>query len=257
MMLQRFSRSPEAGASALRVQDLTVAYGDRPALWGIDYAAPAHGLVAVVGPNGAGKSTFLKACLGLMPRLSGSVEVYGEPLERARQKVAYVPQRSAVDWDFPVSALDVVIMGRYGRLGLLGRVKAADREAAREALDLVGLSAYADRQIGALSGGQQQRVFLARALAQGARLFLMDEPFAGVDATTEQAILEVLRRLDADGATVIAVHHDLETVATMFDHVLLLNGRKIAAGATKDVFNPDALAEAYGGRLHTFAAVPA
>jgi manganese/zinc/iron transport system ATP- binding protein len=254
-MLQRVAENVVEAAPpiepSLGVRDLSVTYGGRPALWSVDYDAPRHGLVAVIGPNGAGKSTFLKACLGLVPRLSGSVEIFGRPVDKARELVAYVPQRSAVDWDFPVTVLDVVTMGRYGRRGLFRRVRNEDREAAHEALGLVGMQAYSERQIGELSGGQQQRVFLARALAQGAQLFLMDEPLAGVDAATEHAILDVLHALDTEGRTVICVHHDLDTVAEMFDHVLILNGRKIAAGPVPKVFTPEALAEAYGGRLAT------
>ena len=188
---------------ALAVHDLSVAYQQRPALWRIDYEAPRRGLVAIVGPNGAGKSTFIKACLGIVPLLSGEVRFFGEPLARVRRRVGYVPQRSSVDWDFPVSVLEVVAMGRYGHVGIARRLRPQDRDAAMAALDSVGLAELAGRQIGQLSGGQQQRVFLARALAQEADLYFMDEPFAGVDAATEHAVIEVLRHLDAAGRTVI------------------------------------------------------
>ena len=241
--------SIEPAVPALHVRDLTVAYHGRPALWSVDYETPPSGLIAIVGPNGAGKSTFIKACLGLVPALSGDVRLFGEPVARVRRKVGYVPQRGSVDWDFPVSALDVVAMGRYGHVGIGRRLTRADREAALAALAQVGLADLAHRQIGELSGGQQQRVFLARALAQDSQLYFMDEPFAGVDATTERAILDLLRRLDHEQRTVVCVHHDLQTVADFFDHVLLLNRTKIAAGPVATTLTPDNLERAYGGRL--------
>ncbi|MDQ4060268.1 MAG: metal ABC transporter ATP-binding protein [Pseudomonadota bacterium] len=234
---------------ALAVHDLSVAYQQRPALWRIDYEAPRRGLVAIVGPNGAGKSTFIKACLGIVPLLSGEVRFFGEPLARVRRRVGYVPQRSSVDWDFPVSVLEVVAMGRYGHVGIARRLRPQDRDAAMAALDSVGLAELAGRQIGQLSGGQQQRVFLARALAQEADLYFMDEPFAGVDAATEHAVIEVLRRLDAAGRMVICVHHDLQTVADYFDHVLMLNVVKIADGPVGTTLTPANLHETYGDRL--------
>jgi len=239
----------DTAAPPLSVRGLTVAYDRRPVLWNVDGDAPAQGLVAVVGPNGAGKSTFVKAILGLVPTVSGTVRVLGRDVKRQRRAVGYVPQRESVDWDFPVSAVDVVAMGRYGRIGWFRPVGRADRTAAREALDRVGMGAFADRQIGQLSGGQQQRVFLARALAQEARVYLMDEPFAGVDAATEHAILTVLRELDQAGRTVICVHHDLGTVRGWFDHVLMLNTRLIAAGPVETTLNDDTLKATYGGRL--------
>nr|WP_281376931.1 metal ABC transporter ATP-binding protein [Deinobacterium chartae] len=210
---------------------------------------PQGQLCAIVGPNGAGKSTFLKAALGLIPRASGQVRFFGEPLARVRRRVGYVPQRSSVDWDFPTSALDVVTMGLYGRLGWLRRPGRAEREQAMSALERVGLSDLAQRQISQLSGGQQQRVFLARALAQASDLYFMDEPFAGVDATTERAILEVMRELRAQGKTVVVVHHDLETVRDYFDHLTLLNVSVVASGPMQETFSHDNLRAAYGGRL--------
>jgi manganese/zinc/iron transport system ATP- binding protein len=239
----------ETAAPPLSVRGLTVAYDRRPVLWDVDWDAPAQGLVAVVGPNGAGKSTFVKAILGLVPTVSGTVRVLGRDVKHQRRAVGYVPQRESVDWDFPVSAVDVVAMGRYGRIGWFRPVGRADRAAAREALDRVGMGAFADRQIGQLSGGQQQRVFLARALAQEARVYLMDEPFAGVDAATEHAILTVLRELDQAGRTVICVHHDLGTVRGWFDHVLMLNTRLVAAGPVETTLNDETLKATYGGRL--------
>ena len=252
-MLQRlrdldFMPPREAGVSPLVVRDLTVAYHQTPVLRHVDWTAPMSGLIAVCGPNGAGKSTLIKACLGLVRPLAGTVEVFGRPLARQRRLVGYVPQRETVDWDFPVSALDVVTMGRYGLIGWARRVTRAHRRAAMDALERVGLAEFADRQIGQLSGGQQQRVFLARALAQEAQLYFMDEPLAGVDAATERAVLDVLRDLDAQGRTVICVHHDLQTVAETFDHVLLLNGGIVAEGPPATTLTPDNLRATYGAR---------
>jgi manganese/zinc/iron transport system ATP- binding protein len=244
------STLPEHSAqSPLSVHDMTVAYHRRPVLWDVDYDAPDRSLIAIVGPNGSGKSTFIKACLDLVPRLSGRVEVFGLPYREQRSLVGYVPQRESVDWDFPVSALDVVAMGRYRKIGWLRPVTRAHKQAAQACLEQVGMGDYAHRQINQLSGGQQQRVFLARALAQEARLYFMDEPFAGVDATTERAIVEVLRRLKSEGRTVICVHHDLSTVAEYFDHVILLNTRIVAAGPVASVFTQENLHKTYGGRL--------
>jgi manganese/zinc/iron transport system ATP- binding protein len=241
---------PEHAVDApLSIHDMTVAYHRRPVLWDIDYDAPRSALVAVVGPNGAGKSTLIKACLGLVPRASGSVEFFGLPYARARHRVGYVPQRESVDWEFPVSALDVVAMGRYGRIGWLRPVSRAHRAAAMGALERVGMADLADRQISQLSGGQQQRVFLARALAQEADVYLMDEPLAGVDAATEETIVGVLRSLRDSGRTVLVVHHDLQTVERYFDQVLLLNTRVIAAGPVAGAFTPEHLRTTYAGRL--------
>jgi manganese/zinc/iron transport system ATP- binding protein len=204
---------------------------------------------AIIGPNGAGKSTLLKAALGVVPRLAGTAHVFGVPLDEARARIAYVPQRASVDWDFPTTVIDVVQMGLYRQVGLLGRLTGRMREAARACLDRVGMADFANRQIGQLSGGQQQRVFLARALAQGADLYLLDEPFAGVDAATERAIIDVLKLLRAEGKAVIAVHHDLSTVRDYFDHVLLMNVRRIAEGPVATTFTGENLSAAYGGRL--------
>ncbi|CAG0992572.1 Manganese transport system ATP-binding protein MntB [Phycisphaerales bacterium] len=236
-------------APAIEVHDLTVAYHRKPVLWDVDTAIPRGRLVAVVGPNGAGKSTLLKAVLGLVPLASGWVQVFGRDLRDARSLVAYVPQRESVDWDFPVSALDVVTMGRYGRLGWIRRPARSDTEAALASLDQVGMKAFAHRQISQLSGGQQQRVFIARALVQDAALYLMDEPFAGVDAATERAIVELLRAMRAQGRTVVAVHHDLQSVPDYFDYVVMLNMRLVAAGPVASVFTRENLQKTYGGRL--------
>jgi len=246
---QKPSDGPAPQSSPLEVRDLTVAYNRKPVLWSVDYTAPPQGLIAIVGPNGAGKSTFIKACLGLVPSVAGTVHVLGRPVARQRALIGYVPQRESVDWDFPASALDVVAMGRYAMIGWCRPVGRAHREAARACLDRVGMADFADRQIGQLSGGQQQRVFLARALAQEAKVYFMDEPFAGVDAATERAVIQVLRDLDTAGRTVICVHHDLQTVADYFDHVLLMNTRVIAAGPVGTTLTDDALRRTYGGRL--------
>jgi len=228
---------------------LTVAYREKPVLWHVDFEAPPGGLVAIVGPNGAGKSTFIKSVLGIVQPLTGRIEVFGRPVARMRRKVGYVPQRTSVDWDFPTTALDVVTMGLYGQIGWLRPVGTRHRRKAMVFLNQMGMGEFAHRQIGQLSGGQQQRVFLARALAQDADLYLMDEPLAGVDAATERAVIGVLRDLQKQGKTVIAVHHDLETVPDYFDHVMVLNVSVIAAGPVDRAFTQEALESAYGGRM--------
>lgn len=246
---RRQSAPVAAQECPLLVQDLTVAYHRKPVLWDIDCAIPEGKIVGVVGPNGAGKSTLFKAILDLIPRASGKVQIYGEPYRKQRQLVGYVPQRESVDWDFPVNALDVVVMGRYGKIGWCKPVTKAHRQVAMEAMDKVGLADYARRQISQLSGGQQQRIFLARALVQDARIYLMDEPFAGVDAATEKAIVKLLQEFRAGGKTVVVIHHDLQTVKEYFDHLILINMRIVASGATGDVFTNDNLHKTYGGRL--------
>ena len=245
------SRSPSASVAeaALATRGLTVSYGEKPAIFSVDATFPARSMSAIIGPNGAGKSTLLKAALGVIPRLSGEVTVFGQPLEAARGRIAYVPQRASVDWDFPTTVMDVVQMGLYRKVGLLGRLSGAQKARAEACLDRVGMAGFAGRQIGQLSGGQQQRVFLARALAQDADLYLLDEPFAGVDAATERAIVEVLKLLKAEGKAVIAVHHDLATVRDTFDHVFLINVRRIAEGPVETTFTPETLQATYGGRL--------
>jgi manganese/zinc/iron transport system ATP- binding protein len=236
--------------SPLSIDDMTVAYHRRPVLWDVEYDAPRGGaLVGVVGPNGAGKTTLIKAALGLIPLASGRVMVFGRPARSQRRFIGYVPQRETVDWDFPVSALDVVAMGRYGRIGWLRPVSRSHKQVAQSCLERVGMGEFASRQISQLSGGQQQRVFLARALAQDAELYFMDEPFAAVDATTEAAIVGILRSLRNSGKTCLVVHHDLATVPEYFDHVMLLNGRIVAAGPTHEVFTPENLRATYGGKL--------
>lgn len=236
----------------LDVQDLTVAYHKKPVLRNIHLTVPEGRLIGIIGPNGAGKSTFIKAVQNLVPAASGEVRIYGKPFREQRKLIGYVPQRESVDWDFPTDALDVVMMGTYGRLGWFRRPGKREREWAMECLRKVGMADFADRQISQLSGGQQQRVFLARALAQDAQLYFMDEPFAGVDAATEKAIIQLLADLKAQGKTVLVVHHDLQTVTEYFDWVILLNRRLIAAGPTEEVFTPDLLQKTYGGRLQFF-----
>lgn len=238
-------------APPLEVRGITAAYRSDPVLWDVSFTVPAGELVAVVGPNGAGKSTLLKVVMGTMRPAAGTVRVHGRPVDKVRRLVGYVPQRGSVDWDFPTDALDVVLMGTYGSLGWLRRPGRRERERAAECLARVGLADLARRQIGQLSGGQQQRVFLARALAQDARLYLADEPFAAVDYTTERAIVRVLHELRAEGRTVVVVHHDLATVAEYFDRVVLLNRRVVAAGPTAEVFTEANVAATYGGPVRT------
>lgn len=237
------------GPWALEVRNLTVAYRRRPALWDINLTVPGGRMVGIVGPNGAGKSTLIKAVLGLVPAASGTVLIYGRPYAEQRHLVGYVPQRESVDWDFPINVLDVTLMGRYGRLGLGRRPTREDREVALQCLRQVGMADLAHRQISQLSGGQQQRVFLARALAQDASVYFMDEPFAGVDAATEKAIIALLESMKEQGKTVFVVHHDLPTVQEYFDWVILLNVRLIASGPTAEVFTMENLQRTYGGRL--------
>jgi len=234
---------------AFEIHDMTVAYQRRPVLWDIDLTIPEGNLVGIVGPNGAGKTTLIKAALGLVPLASGKVEIYGKSYRDQRRLVGYVPQRESVDWDFPVTVNDVVLMGTYGRLGWFRRPGRPERDIAEKCLEQVGMSAFANRQIRQLSGGQQQRVFLARALAQDAQLYFLDEPFAGVDAATESAIVDLLHTLRSGGKTVLVVHHDLQTVRDYFDHVILLNMRLIACGPVDTTFTNDNLQKTYGGRL--------
>jgi manganese/zinc/iron transport system ATP- binding protein len=233
----------------LEVHDLTVAYHRRPVLWDVDFRVPPGKLIGIIGPNGAGKSTLMKSVMGLLPLASGWIKLFGKPFHEQRQLIGYVPQRESVDWDFPTDALDVVTMGTYGRLGWFRRPGTADKQLALHCLEQVGMADFANRQISQLSGGQQQRVFLARALAQQAQIYFMDEPFAGVDAATESAIIALLHSLKNEGKTVLVVHHDLETVKEYFDWVLLLNMRLVAGGPTEETFTRENLQKTYGGRL--------
>ena len=234
---------------ALSVDDFTVAYSSKPAIWDIDLEVPEGVLMAIVGPNGAGKSTLIKAVLNLIPRAAGSALFYGKTYEKARSLVGYVPQRGSVDWDFPTSVIDVVTMGMYGKLGWFRRPGRKERDLALHALEQVGMADFAERQISQLSGGQQQRTFLARALVQDAQIYFMDEPFAAVDAVTERAIVVLLRELRERGKTVLVVHHDLQTVEDYFDWVTLLNVEVIASGPTATTYTPTNLQKTYGGRV--------
>ncbi|GAB4481184.1 MAG: ABC transporter ATP-binding protein [Thermoflexibacter sp.] len=239
----------------LEVHDLTVSYNRKPVLWDVDLSIPQGSLVGIIGPNGAGKSTLIKSIMGLIPLSSGYVKLFDKSLNEVRDKVSYVPQRESVDWDFPASVLDVVLMGRYAKLGLFRNVRQSDREIALDCLRKVGMEGFKDRQIAQLSGGQQQRVFLARALAQKADLYFMDEPFTGVDAATESAIVDLLREMRSQNKTVIVVHHDLQSAIEYFDWIILLNMRLVASGKTEDVFTTALLQETYGGKLNILAEV--
>ena len=236
-------------SAGLEFHDVTVAYGRRPVLWNVDLTVPGACLFGIIGPNGAGKSTLLKAALGLVPLAGGEVRILGAPLDQVRSRVGYVPQRESVDWDFPVTVTDVVLMGTYARLGWLRRPGPRERSLAAECLDRVGLSDVADRQIGRLSGGQQQRVFLARALAQQADVYFLDEPMAGVDARSQERIFRVLSDLRAEGRLVVIVHHDLRSVAEWFDAVALIDMRLVATGPVAEVLTPENLRRTYAGRL--------
>jgi manganese/zinc/iron transport system ATP- binding protein len=231
---------------ALEINDLTVSYKDKPVLWDIDLEIPQGALVGIVGPNGAGKTTLIKSILGLLKPVAGSAKILGLEIDQGIKKIAYVPQRGSVDWDFPATVFDVVQMGTYGKLGWFRRPGAKEKKLTKDALEKVGMLELAHRQISQLSGGQQQRVFLARALVQHAEIYLMDEPFQGVDSTTEQSIVELLRELRNQGATALVVHHDLQTVKDYFDWVVLLNVRKIAAGPVSEVFTETNLKLAFG-----------
>lgn len=233
----------------LKVKNITVAYQKKAVLKNVSFSVPKGKLIGIIGPNGAGKSTLIKSILGLVPPISGGVEIFGGSYESKRKLVGYVPQKESVDWDFPTDALDVVTMGRYGKLGWFRRPSKRDKDIARECLEKVGMSEFSNRQISQLSGGQQQRVFLARALAQEADLYFMDEPFAGVDAATEKAIISLLTELKSEGKTVLVVHHDLNTVKEYFDWVMLINGALVDIGPTEEVFTNELLQKTYGGKL--------
>ncbi len=239
----------------VELHDITVSYHKKPVLWDIDLTLPSGSIIGIIGPNGAGKSTLLKAMMGLVELSSGYVRIFDQDLDQVRSRVSYVPQKESVDWDFPASVLDVVLMGRYGKLGLFTRPRKADKEVAMECLRQVDMENYAGRQISQLSGGQQQRVFLARALAQEADLYFMDEPFAGVDAATEKAIINLLKSMSKQGKTVVVVHHDLQSALEYFDWAVLLNLRLIASGPVNQVLTPELLQETYGGKLTLLAAV--
>ena len=240
---------------ALELHNLTVAYQDKPALWNVDFELPEKQLIGVVGPNGSGKSTMLKAIMGLVEPGSGYARIFDQPLEEVRHRVAYVPQRSSVDWDFPIQVFDTVLMGRFKPGKLLRKASKQDKAIAMEAIRKVQLEPFVRRQISQLSGGQQQRVFIARALAQEADLYLLDEPFAGVDMATENAIIELLREMRDAGKTIVVVHHDLQTVKSYFDWVVMLNTRLVAVGPVATTLNDANLQDTYGGKLNVLSEV--
>lgn len=240
---------------SIETHNLTVSYNQRPVLWNIDFELPQGKIIGIIGPNGSGKTTLLKSIMGLVPISSGYVKIFDQPLDQVREKISYVPQRESVDWDFPASVMDIVLMGRYRKNNLMKRLSKADRDIAAEALEKVNMLEYCDRQISQLSGGQQQRVFIARSLAQGADLYIMDEPFVGVDAATEEAILNLLSEMKKEGKTVVVVHHDLQTAKDYFDWIVLLNTRMVAAGPKEEIFKEELLQEAYGGKLNVLSKV--
>lgn len=236
----------------LVTEHLSASYGKSPVIFDINLKIPKGKIVGVVGPNGAGKSTLIKAVMGLVPKCSGKISIFGEPVKKGLRYIGYMPQRENIDWDFPVSVYDVVMMGRYQKLGLLRNPGVKDKELVYECIDKMELTPFKDRQIADLSGGQQQRVFLARALAQESDLYFMDEPFSGIDARTEQAIMAVLHKLRDEGKTLMVIHHDLASVRDHFDYLVLINHQVIATGPTKEVFTIENLENTYGGDLHIF-----
>ena len=236
--------------TAVSINDLTVAYDDKPVLWDIDLDIKKGTLMAIVGPNGAGKSTLIKAMLNLIKPITGCISFFGSSYKKERSKIAYVPQRGSVDWDFPTTALDVVEMGRYGKIGWIKRVGKSDRKIAVDAIKKVGMEGFEKRQISQLSGGQQQRIFLARALVQDAEIYFMDEPFQGVDAKTEKSIINILKKLRDEGKTVIVVHHDLQTVEEYFDYITFINVAVISSGKVKEIFNRENIEKTY--KNHSF-----
>lgn len=240
---------------ALETHNLTVSYNRKPVLWNVDFKLPSGQIIGIIGPNGSGKTTLLKSIMGLTPLSSGYVEIFGQQLNEVRSRISYVPQKESVDWDFPASVMDVVLMGRYSPKNLFKRISKKDKDIAAEALEKVNLLEFSNRQISQLSGGQQQRVFIARSLTQNADLFIMDEPFVGVDAATEQAILRLMQEMKEKGKTVVVVHHDLQTAKDYFDWIVLLNTRLVASGPKAEIFNEELLQEAYGGKLNVLSKV--
>ncbi|MBB6328449.1 manganese/zinc/iron transport system ATP- binding protein [Algoriphagus iocasae] len=239
----------------LEIHDLIVSYDQSPVLWNVDFSIPSGKLIGILGPNGAGKSTLTKAIMGLVTPSSGYVKVFDKTLEEVRSKISYVPQRESVDWNFPASVLDVVMMGTYGKLGLFKRPGKKEKDIALSCLDQVGMMSFVNRQISELSGGQQQRVFIARALAQEADLYLMDEPFAGVDMSTETAIFHLLKEMTAKGKSVIVVHHDIHSAMNYFDWIIMLNMHLVASGPNDQVMSEEMLRKTYGGKLNLLTKV--
>jgi len=239
----------------IEAHNLTVLYGRKPALWNVDFVLPEKQVIGIMGPNGSGKSTLLKSIMGVVEPTSGFTKIYDQELDNVRDKVSYVPQRQEIDWDFPASVWDIVSMGRFQNRGLFKKLTSEDKDIIADSLDKVNMLGFSKRQISQLSGGQQQRVFLARAIAQQGELFLMDEPFAGVDIATEEMIVELLKNMKNEGKTLVIVHHDLHTAQSYFDHLVLLNTRLIATGSVKDVFTDQILTDTYGGRLTTISKI--
>lgn len=234
----------------IQVEDMTIAYEDKPVLWDCDVDIPRGSITAIVGPNGAGKSTLLKGILGLLPTISGSVSIDGKPFKGEAHRIAYIPQRSAVNWSFPTTVYDVVLMGRYVHLGWFRRPSKEDKRIAEEAMERMGLTEFRHRQISQLSGGQKQRVFIARAIAQQADIYFMDEPLAGVDTVTEDIIFSFLKECQREGKTSVVVHHDLKTLQNHFDFMVLLNRRVMAEGPVQDVLAQGLLEKTFGGDVH-------
>ncbi len=242
-------------STIVEAHNLTVLYGRKPALWNVDFELPDKQVIGIMGPNGSGKSTLLKSIMGVVEPTSGFTKVYNQELDAVRDKVSYVPQRQDIDWDFPASVWEVVAMGRFQKRGLFKKLTSQDKDIVAECLEKVNMLGFAKRQISQLSGGQQQRVFLARALAQQGDLFLMDEPFAGVDIATEEMIIDLLKEMKDAGKTLIIVHHDLHTAQSYFDWLVLLNTRLVACGAISEVFTDQVLTDTYGGKLTTIAKI--
>jgi len=239
----------------IEAHNLTVLYGRKPAIWNVDFTLPSEQIIGIMGPNGSGKSTLLKSIMGIVYPTTGYTKVYNQNLDDVRDKISYVPQRQDIDWDFPASVWDIVSMGRFQKRGLFKRLTNEDNDIIRESLEKVNMLGYAKRQINQLSGGQQQRIFIARAIAQQGELFLMDEPFAGVDIATEELIISLLKEMKSQGKTLVIVHHDLLTAQSYFDHLVLMNTRLVACGKTADVFNDQTLTDTYGGKLTTIAKI--
>tara|TARA_B100001063_G_scaffold246530_1_gene286157 strand:+ start:2155 stop:2931 length:777 start_codon:yes stop_codon:yes gene_type:complete len=239
----------------IEAHNLTVLYGRKPAIWNIDFKLPEGQVIGIMGPNGSGKSTLLKSIMGVVTPTTGYTKVYDQELNQVRHKVSYVPQRQEIDWDFPASVWDIVSMGRFHVRGLFKRLTSEDNDIIQESLEKVNMLGFAKRQISQLSGGQQQRVFLARAIAQQGELFLMDEPFAGVDIATEEMIVDLLKEMKGQGKTLVIVHHDLHTAQSYFDHLVLMNTRLVACGKTSDVFTDQILTDTYGGKLTTISKI--
>lgn len=227
------------------VKNLSVSYYDKEVIKNVDFSFKTGKLIGILGPNGAGKSTLIKAILGLIPRDSGKITFENQPLKAVQRSIAYVPQRSNIDWDFPIIVKDTVLLGTYPGLGLFRRPKKEDKKWAMECLEKVGMEKLAHSQIGELSGGQQQRVFLARALAQKAKYFFLDEPFVGIDVSSEEVIIHILKKLRDEGKTVFVVHHDLTTVESYFDELILINKELVGAGPVHHVFRPELMQRAY------------